>query len=59
MEDTPIRLVLELDRDTDAPHGRLCAPDQLERPFTGWLALAAAITAATAAASAIGRADEP
>jgi hypothetical protein len=54
MAGTSIRVVLELDADTDPLQGRLCAPDQPVRPFTGWLALAEAITATQAAARAPG-----
>jgi hypothetical protein len=42
---TPIRVVLEIDPDSNPVQGRFCAPGEPDRPFSGWLALAEAITA--------------
>ena len=49
MSRTPIRVVLEIDPDSNPVQGRFRAPGEPDRPFSGWLALAEAITAIHAA----------
>jgi hypothetical protein len=49
-ESQAVRVVLDLDPNSEPIRGSLSASDQDSRPFFGWLELASAVEAARAAA---------